>query len=209
MNKRLAWNFEINSDAPFSLPIINPVEVPGVHWEARFFWPEHGNIITLSGLEEHCLELSRYKIKHRSDCYALLPDADYNVKTRHDELVFKPMIQRTSTAVAYGKKIKLAGCMTDITIGEHHELLNPQALIQRIKNQGRYVQVEKEALVYTFESHSSSKMELARLSIGSSVYFSVSVESSVLAIVQHITQKMMDHPEHCDYVTFLKKHARS
>lgn len=208
MNKRLAWNFEINSDSPFKLPIINTMETPGVHWEARFFWPEH-DIIALSGLEEHFLELSQYKIKHRSDCYALLPDADYNVKTRHDELMFKPMIQRTNTAVAYGKKIKLAHCMTDIAIEGSNELINPQALIQRIKNQGQFVQVEKEALVRTFESHPSSKMELARLSIGSSIYFSVSIESPVLSIVQHITQQMIAHSEHCDYVTFLKNHTRS
>lgn len=204
MNKRLAWNFEIDSDDSFTLPVPDALETPGIHWEARFFWSED-DIIILSGLDEHFLELSRYKIKHRSDCYALLPDANYNIKTRHEQLMLKPIVQRTNTAVAYGKKIKLADCTTDI-IGENNEPISPRALIQRIKNQAQLINVEKDALIYTLASHPSSKIELARLSIGSRTYFSVNIESSALPIVQQISRQMLAHPEHCDYVTFLKKH---
>ena len=202
MNKRLAWNFEINSDSVLTFPTANVAEASDSHWESRFFWSDR-DIITLSGLDEHFLELSRYKIKHHTDCYHVLPDADYNLKTRHDEITYKPIIQRTKTAIAYGKKIKIATCLTNI------DGVAPHTLIQRIKTQAHLVYVDKEALIYTLQSHPSSKLELARLSIGTKIYYSVSVESPALSLVEQMTQQIIANSVHCDYVTFLKNQTSS
>ena len=106
MRRRLIWNFEINGDRPLDIPAVLPVEPDTGRWESRFFWPAD-EIILLKGLDDSFLALSRYEAKHRQDTYCLLPDADYNIKIRRNQTLYKPMIMKTAQAVAYGKKINL------------------------------------------------------------------------------------------------------
>lgn len=199
MNKRFAWNFEINTDAPFVFPMndVNATANTNKHWETRFFWMDN-EVIAVSGLEESLLELSRYKIKHRTDHYYLLPDADYNLKNRRGKLTYKPIIERTKNAIAYGKKITLTDCVVD-------KKIDAARLIERIKTQGQLVTVEKEALIYTYQQSTPIKIEFARLRIDQAIYFSLSIESASQMLVENFSQRMVNHATPCDYITFLKK----
>ena len=192
LNKRLVWNFEINNDKPLILPD-SPAETHTEHWEARFFWPESESI-SLNGLDDSFLELSRYKIKHREDTYCLLPDMDCNFKVRRDQLQYKPIIMKLPLAIAYGKKITLEQADTDM-----------QRLFARAQREGHPIVVEKEALIYQFETLPKTKLELARLCVANTTWFSVNIESASGLIVDSITRQMLGEHVACDYVTFLKR----
>ena len=57
MNKRLIWNFEIDSTHSLQLPESNDTFSPeDPRWESRYFWPADERI-TLYGLSESFLEL--------------------------------------------------------------------------------------------------------------------------------------------------------
>lgn len=189
MNKRLIWNFEINDETPLNIPEDRPLDAINVHWESRYFWSE-GAIILLNGLGESFLELSRYEIKHRQDTYCLLPERDDNIKIRHNKTLYKPVIQRTSQAVAYDKKVALE---------EGHELL------VQIQQHGQRIGVEKEALIYRFQTTPTLKFELARLCIGQAIYYSASVESRSKYLVESISQQILGRQRSSDYVRFLKE----
>lgn len=103
MNKRLVWNFTINSDKPLQIPAFDTIDTCIERWESRFFWDDTV-IINLNRLDERFLELSRYKLKHRQDTYCLLPDNDYNIKRRNNQLLYKPTLMKTEHMIAYGKK---------------------------------------------------------------------------------------------------------
>lgn len=202
MKKRLVWNFEINISHPLDLPRVYEKPDDDIHWESRFFWSER-EMITLSGLDEHCLDLSRYTIKHRSDTYFLLPDADYNIKARKQAFIYKPLIEKTKRAVAYGKKIKLEQHAEPIITAQGQ--MTPQSLIQLATTQGRSVLIEKEALIYKFDSHPNAKLELARLSLGHAIYFSVGIESRSRTLVEDLSYRLIGDVETTDYITFLKR----
>ncbi len=206
MNKRLVWNFEINSDNPLLLPDRDNIDQSELCWESRFFWPDD-QIITLQGLNDHFLNLSAYKIKHRDDTYYLLPNADYNLKIRREQLVYKPLLMKKGQAIAFGKKIKL----------EEHPPGQPlpgcedkeaRTLIAQIKKQGIKIAVEKEALIYTFATTPISKLELAWLHVADKAYYSVNIESRSLQWVEAMTKQLLDHVLASDYVTFLKQMAK-
>ena len=183
MNTRLIWNFEINDEAPLSLPPLDVEEADNARWESRFFWPEH-EIIVLNGLDERFLDISRYEAKRRHDVYCLLDDQDYNLKIRRNQLLYKPVISKTEHAVAYGKKIDFE---------EEHN--------------GRYLSVEKEALIYRFETSPITKLELARLKMADTIWFSVNIESRAKHWVDSIREQMFGEKKTSDYVTFLKSPA--
>ena len=155
------------------------------YWESRFFWPEKHTIV-LSGLDEYFLELSRYKIIHRVDCYNLLPDSDANIKKRCGEWFYKPLIQPTSSAVQYGKKIKLDDNDID-------------------KEPGLAVLVKKEVLIYKFDSLPSTKLELARIAFNQHGFFTLCIEAPELSWVEHISQQLINETPSLDYVSFLKQ----
>ncbi len=194
MTKRLVWNFEINDKNPLTLP------TPSIHesaerWEARFFWPETA-IICLNGLDDRFLALSSYQAKHRQDTYCLLPDTDYNLKIRRQQLLYKPALSRTPLMIAYGKKLNLEEQINDF---------NAQTLLQRTQQAGHRIDVEKEALIYRFKTEPTAKLELARLSVADSIWFSASIESRSSLLVESIGQQMLGEQASCDYVTFLKR----
>ena len=211
MNTRLVWNFEITPNCQLHLPEAQVIASADTHWESRFFWSAN-DIIVLSGLDETFLELSRYKIKHRLDSYYLLPDADYNIKKRRDELVYKPILKRSPSAIEYGKKIKLkkdasiieltSSTLTNFTSDNDH-----QSLVRKIAEQSLEVPVEKDALIYKFESHPSTKLEIARLIINHQVFYTLCVEAPTLFLVEEITRQLTKESPSQDYVLFLKKHT--
>jgi hypothetical protein len=199
MNKRLAWNFELTTEASLVLPQTTQPFVSDLHWESRYFWKEE-EIVLLHGLNAEFLEFSRYHIKHRSDSYYLLPHSDENIKQRHDELVYKPRIKQLDIATAYGKKVKLN--QQSATTGKEND--DFQVLLKRIHTEGIVVQVDKEALVYKFETQPKTKLELARLVIDQRIYFSLSVESPHREIVEYLSTRMVKDQSPSDYVYFLK-----
>lgn len=203
MNNRLVWNFEINSNSPLQLP--KPVAATDnhKHWETRFFWDE-SPIITLFGLEKTFLELSRYKIKHRVDTYLLLPDEMLNFKIRHQQFFYKPLIERTSIANAFGKKISLDEHSSSL-IPLKEKLNKSVSIIEHLQLHGQSIEVEKEAMIYKFPSHPSTKLELARLVIDNNIFFSTSIESPDFMFVKQVAEQMLPQQTPSDYVTFLKK----
>lgn len=204
MNKRLVWNFEINADPPLQMHNEREdVEPSQARWESRFFWPDD-QIITLSGLDDSLRELSRYQIKQREDIYFLLPNTDYNLKLRRNQLFYKPIVMKKTQAIGYGKKIKLEDQAPQAQLPGCNEA-GTQAFIARIHSQGKKIKVEKEALIYTFETTPITKLELAWLHIGNKAYFSVSIESRSIQLVESITKQLLGDLCACDYVTFLKK----
>lgn len=192
MNKRLVWNFEINTVNPLHLPALDTIDTCAERWESRFFWTD-SIIINLNGLNDSFLELSRYKAKHRQDTYCLLPDSDYNIKRRANQLLYKPIIMKTSQIIAYGKKINL------------EEIGAPENIpLARIQQQAIFIDVEKEALIYRFDTTPTLKLELARLRIKENTYFSVNIEAHSKRLVTVVAQQIIGDKPACDYVTFLK-----
>jgi len=202
MNKRLVWNFEINSDNLLELPMMDGVAEQELRWEARYFWPED-NIIILHGLNHGFLALSAYKIKHKQDSYYLLPDADYNIKMREEHLYYKPLLVNSPHAQAFGKKIKLEECAASMAL-PGLDTPTAKVLLGRIKNQGRKISIEKEALIYRFASNPQIKLELARIQVANRVYFTLSIESRALAAVELVSRHVLGDTPACDYVRFLK-----
>ena len=207
MAKRLVWNFEINANSPLEMPGPESMNNDSNRWESRFFWGED-LIITLHGLNHRFLELSQYQIKHREDTYFLVPNTDYNLKIRRDALFYKPILSRNPQAIAFGKKIrldeqphgeKLPGCMEK----------DAHALIDLVRSQGKKIPVEKEALIYKFDTSPSTKLELSRLQIGQKAYFSVCIASRSANFVELFSRQLLGEMPNCDYVTFLQHHLTS
>jgi len=204
MNKRLVWNFELNSDSTLQIPKVDNFVQSPHKWESRFFWSSD-HIVTLHGLNDDFLKLSRYQIKHRHDTYHLLPNTDYNIKIRHNQLVYKPILMKKPLAMAYGKKIKLEESAPNWQLpGFSFEENEMTALISHIISHGVKINVEKETLTYKFETVPSTKLELAWLCVANKGYLSVSVESRSISLVEAITHQLLGDLPTSDYVTFLK-----
>ncbi len=202
MNKRLIWNFEINSESSLTIPETCNEDEQTERWESRFFWPER-EIIVLNGLDASFLALSRYQAKHREDVYCLLPDTDYNLKIRRNQLMYKPIMMKTRHAVAYGKKINLEELQPTTSLPGAGDA-DASALLIQVQREGQRIHVEKEALVYRFETVPTLKLELARLYVADTTWFSVNIESRSRRLVDSLRQQMFDGQASCDYVTFLK-----
>jgi hypothetical protein len=200
--KRFVWNFEFNAENPFPWGELNPSGSSDLRWEARFFWPEQ-EIVEIKGLEDGFLDLSRYEIKHREDTYLLMDDHSLNLKIRRDNLLYKPICKRSATAVAYGKKIKLNEEPPQHKIAET-PVLTVQELLTNIKISGRKISVIKEALIYKVPTTPWIKLEFAKLIVGSTTYFSLSVETYEQGWVEQVCQHLLGKRTPCDYVTFLK-----
>ena len=64
--------------------------------------------------------------------------------------------------------------------------------------------VEKEAFIYRFETSPKTKLELARLCIANTIYFSVCIESRSRYLVELITKQVAGEQVSSDYVSFLR-----
>ena len=77
-------------------------------------------------------------------------------------------------------------------------------LIARIKNQGIKINVEKEAIIYQYETTPITKLELACLRVDNQTYYSASIESRSLLLVESIAKQLLGDFITSDYVTFLR-----
>lgn len=203
MNKRLIWNFELDTHSPAVLQKIPDADPEPLRWEIRCFWPEN-TCITLHGLDDHMLDFSQFKVKQRSDSYYLLRDKNYNIKQRRGELFYKPLLEETELIRGFGAKINLMSQEEDailpgvppISAGELRAL---------IKKEKTSLQVEKTACVYKFPTQPTIKLELARLKVNNSCYFSACIEGHSQTTVEKISDCLFRNPSSCDYVRFLKR----
>jgi len=202
MNKRFIWNFELNINAAQHLEIPEAMGSDAGRWESRFFWPED-SIIVLNGLNEHFLALSHYQIKHREDTYYLVPNTDYNIKIRREQLFYKPILARKLGAVAYGKKINLEELPLNMHLPNTEEK-DVQTFMARIQKEGIKTHVQKEALIYKFDTTPPTKLEIARLCIADKNYYSASIESHSMVLVESLGQQIIPNGMASDYVQFLR-----
>jgi hypothetical protein len=201
MSKRLIWNFEIARNSQIKLPQDNALKSKDRRWESRFFWPEDEPII-LHGLDDGFLNISRYTIKHRADSYLILDDRNYYFKIRRQQLIYKPQLEQTKYALAYGKKISFQS-INDIHLPEG-ETLDLTKFIAKVKSEARTIALEKEILQYKFDLLPKVTMELARIKINNHIYFSLSIESRVLLWTEYLSQHIIIDKSPSDYVSFLK-----
>lgn len=202
MNKRLVWNFEINTAESLLIEATTMSDSTEMTWESRFFWHEH-DIIILNGLSQAFLDLSHYQIKHKADEYYLLPHMPYNLKVRRNQLYYKPLIVRTPCAFAYGKKINLHEQKPDMRLAGTDNL-DVKNILAQIYNQSRHVLIEKETLSYQFKTTPTTQLELSRIYLADTVYFSVCIESSSRSLVESITTQLLHNCIANDYVSFLQ-----
>ena len=202
MNKRLVWNFEINNETPVDLPAEIAEESELLGWEARYFW-EEDSYITLHGLNDSFLDLSLYKIKQRNDRYYLIPNQDYNVKQRRDELFYKPLSQNTPACQGFGKKISLSN-HPSLEIIPGIAPINTESLLALVHFDSTQIYVEKIALIYKFAIQPRIKLELARLKIADKIYYSVCIEGPSQKLVRGISKQLLNREDSCGYVPFLK-----
>lgn len=203
MNKRLVWNFEINDECSLDLVDI-PVEEPSL-WRAeiRYFWEDKQGI-TLHGLNNDFLNLARYKIKERQDRYYLIPNHACNIKERRGELLFKPLMQNTGGLQEFAKKINLSQHPSRSMLPGLSSLYT-QELLELVDAQSSQIYVEKTALIYKFATQPVIKLELSRLTIADTCYFSACLEGNSKKLITLINNHLFKDEIACDYVHFLKK----
>nr|HAT8715077.1 hypothetical protein [Legionella jordanis] len=202
MNQRLFWNFEIKQESSLDWPALPSEEKDALKWEARFFWPEN-EIIVLHGLDEQFMDLTRYEIKRREDCYILLEDFDYNIKKRKGNLLYKPQLHMEHQIRGFAKKINLEHSAPETALpGCTVESIS--SLLDKLQK-GEEITVHKIALIYPFQTQPSVKLELARLHVHGKIYFTVCVEGRSFNLVRQITQHLLPGKKTVDYVNFLKR----
>jgi hypothetical protein len=176
-------------------------------WEIRYFWPED-HIIRFYTLDNSLLDITNYQQKHKEDCYYLLPDGNYNIKLRRNQLLYKPILDRSSKAIGFGTKINLEE-IDDYSLQEQGPGFNPHNLIQQVQNFGKKIHVNKTSFTYKFPTTPSVKLELAQLKVQDKVYFSACIEGKSLLLVETINKHLLDEQVSCEYVTFLKNINKS
>jgi hypothetical protein len=203
MNQRLVWNFEFGPGNIIPLSRLEANEKDDLKWEVRYFWPDEQTIV-LNNIDNGLLNLANYERKFKDDCYYLLPDNDFNIKLRRNEVQYKPLIQQVNNVLGFGHKIIL-----------DKQLQNPneeasftsylQQLAKQIKQVGIGITVKKESYTYKFPTNPPIRLELSRLEIDSTVYFSICIEGKSLFLVETLSNHLLDNQISCDYVHFLKK----
>ncbi|MBA2656720.1 MAG: hypothetical protein H0U70_06995 [Tatlockia sp.] len=206
MNTRLVWNFEINNEKLLKLTS-QQESYEELHWEARFFWPGDA-IISLNGFDERFLVLSNYNLKHRDDYYYLLPNADYNIKQRRQQLFYKPILEKAKCLNGYGKKINLSESSPELILSGS-KTLTVAELAKDLQESPQAIEVKKEAFVYKFSTDPLIKLELARLEINKTIYFSLCIEGHSQKLVASIAAQLLPAETCSDYVSFLKQIQRS
>jgi hypothetical protein len=198
MTNRLVWNFEFTPTTNFILSDLGKEKEDELKWEARFFWPET-EIITLLLLDNALLELTHYQHKQKKDKY-YLQEQNYNIKNRRDELVYKPLIKQGKYSLGFGHKINLS------ELNKSPESLNSDLneMMQQLKHSIK-VLVKKESFSYKFSTHPNVKLELARIEINSSIYFTLCIEGKSRVLVEAISRHLVGKKVTDDYVKFLKK----
>lgn len=202
MNQHLVWNFEFSPKTNIPLATYMDEKDEQLKWEVRYFGSAHETII-LNPIDRAFLELTNYKHKDKEDYYYLLPDLNYNIKRRHNQLLYKPLLKRAKHAVGYGKKIILDPA--ENTPSQDPQMSpDLQNIIKHIEKESVGINVQKEALIYKIPTKPTIKIELARLEVLHKIYFSVCIEGRSLNLVETISQHLLGKHISCEYVTFLK-----
>lgn len=201
--QRLVWNFEFSSGQTIPLTTLGNYVQDKLKWEKRYFWPED-QIIRLNSIDNSLLNLANYQQKHKEDYYYLLPDSDHNIKRRRNELLYKPVIKQSGSALGFGAKINLEDTQY-VSSQDNIDPMNLQDLFKKVKKKGIVVFVKKEAFVFKFPTIPTVKLELARLEVNNTVYFSACVEGRSLNLVETISELLFGNQASFEYVTFLKK----
>ena len=203
MNQRLVWNFEFAPHTTtFPAGLLVKQEAEPIKWEIRFFWPDDETIV-LNTIDNSLLDLANYHQKHREDYYYLLPGSNYNIKKRHHELLYKPLLQQSERALGFAAKINIDALTEQPHKTNQHDPLVHE-LVQRIAHEGVEVYVKKEAFIYKFPTQPTIKLELARLEVQNQVYLSACIEGKALELVESIAEHLLGKQISCEYVTFLK-----
>lgn len=205
MNKRLVWNFELNSLLPINLRTLNTYDKDLLRWEKRFFWPET-SIITLNNIDSSYLSFADCKIKQRVDDYYLLTNASYNLKQRQGNLLYKPCLQIKDKCLGFGKKIDLSTCAQHENLPGFDKSETVNQLFTRIQKEKITLLVEKTAFIFTLPTTPRIKLELARLCLHGQYYFTVCVEGYSYDLVHLLSDHLLKQSISCDYVSFLKQH---
>ncbi|MDP1603593.1 MAG: hypothetical protein Q8M03_10050 [Legionella sp.] len=203
MNKRLVWNFEINNEPPLDFSSLPEDDSEEIRWEARYFWGSD-TIITLHGLDDKFFNIALFESKERRDRYYLLPNLDYNIKVRRDELFYKPLLIKERACQAFGKKINLSTHPASDTL-PGLPAITVDKLLDLINTESENVYVEKVALIYKFDTNPRIKLELARLKIADTIYFSACIEGRSKQLVTLISKHVFPKTPTGDYVHFLKE----
>jgi hypothetical protein len=202
MNKRLVWNFEIDSHKPLEIQKLLPNQEELIRWEARYFWPENKNIV-LYGLDEALLDLSMWKIKQKYDVYFLLPNLPYNIKQRKQDLLYKPLLAIKEPYRGFGSKINLTEEQQDSWLAGTDSWSNKKMLVE-VQNNSKSLEVEKTVCIYKFSTEPKIKLEIARLKIHNQYYLSLCIEGHSFNLVQEINEHLLQKQITCDYVHFLR-----
>ncbi len=203
MSQRLVWNFEFAT--PSTVDFILPEEEAhqeSIRWESRFFWPAD-QIIQLNTIDEGLLDLGNYQQKYKEDYYYLIPDYNFNIKRRRNELLYKPLVKQTTGALGFGPKINLDE-VSNIKTQYQADALQVQKTIQQSSERITELLVKKESFTYKFSTHPAIRLELAHLEIKGAIYFSLCIEGKSLSLVENIRQALFDESITSDYVSFLK-----
>lgn len=182
-------------------------DLEDLKWEIRFFWSEE-QIIKLYNIDNSLLDLATYQQKHKEDYYYLLPDCNYNIKRRRDELLYKPILKQSANAIGFGRKINLEK-ISDCPDQEPANIRYLKKILKQTKTSGKEIPIKKEAFIYKFPTSPVIKLELARLEVNNKVFFSTCIEGRSLYLVETITEHLLDKHVSCDYVTFLKNIIKS
>jgi hypothetical protein len=206
MNQRLVWNFEISNHPQLNFNDFSSEEDKEMKWEARFFWSTD-KIITLRGLDNQFINLENYDIKHRKDQYLLLPQSHYNVKERRNKIFYKPRLNLIEGIPGYGKKIELTADNSEDSL-PGTEGISALTLLNELEQVANKVSVDKIALVYRLPTSPTLKLELSRLEVEHTIYFSACIEGRSQKLVRDFAKHLLVEPIFCDYVSFLQQALR-
>lgn len=162
----------------------------------------------MTGFSLEQLKLSQYEFEAKTDNYLLLSD-DRNIKYRKKKLHYKPLVEQKQGAMIYGQKHKYhlikqqrdVFCLLDVQNAP--EMQNNEAMTDWLKAHFNICMINKESLTLKLPMDDLS-IELSRLLIGSSVFYSLVVESLVLSTVNKSVAALGISPPPQDYVSFLK-----
>jgi len=203
MMHRLVWNFEFTDAKSLNLSDLHEKKEEGLKWETRFFWPAE-EIISLALVDSSLLELANYQHKQKKDYYYLLPKECYNIKSRRDELLYKPLVKKEKHIFGFGTKINLTE-LSRKTHSSEDSAINARQIIEQLNHNSIKVLVKKESLTYKFPVQPPIKLELSRIEVNHHVYFSACVEGKSRELVEMISKRLLGKQTSCDYVRFLKK----
>jgi hypothetical protein len=197
MTQQLIWNFA------YSKPTEKPLnfaqdQKDTLKWEARFFWP-HNEVICLNIIDPGLLDLNLYKKKQKQDDYYLIPKSNFNIKRRHERILYKPLLHQSSIANGFGRKIDLEQSE------DYPKDYNPEFLCGLLKQamSAKIVHVTKESYTYKFDTEPRIKLELARLEVEHKIYYSACIEGKSQSLVESISLALFGKQKSYDYVGFL------